>query len=99
MNIYVEGDGNLYVAGLAGYVAGTVDSVTVNGNIWGRSGVTNETANHFGGGLAGYLYRANILNCVNNANVYAQATGGVAEAGGIGGLNNRSLIANCVGNG
>lgn len=99
VNIYVEGDGNLYVAGLAGYVAGTVDSVTVNGNIWGRSGVTNETANHFGGGLAGYLYRANILNCVNNANVYAQATGGVAEAGGIGGLNNRSLIANCVGNG
>ena len=99
VNIYVEGDGNLYVAGLAGYIAGTVDSVTVNGNIWGRSGVTNETANHFGGGLAGYLYRANILNCVNNANVYAQAAGGVAEAGGIGGLNNRSLIANCVGNG
>lgn len=99
VNIYVEGDANVYVAGLAGYLAGTVDSVTVNGNVWGRSGLTNETANHFGGGLAGYLYRANVLNCVNNASVYAQAVGGVAEAGGIGGLNNRSLIANCVGNG
>lgn len=99
VNIYVEGDNNLYVAGLAGYVAGTVDNVTVDGNVWGRSGLTNETANHFGGGIAGYMYRANILNCVNNADVYAQSTGGIAEAGGIGGLNNRSLIANCVGNG
>ncbi|SDB22624.1 FMN-binding domain-containing protein [Pseudobutyrivibrio sp. YE44] len=99
VNIYVEGDENLYVAGLAGYAAGTIDSVTVDGVIWGRSGLSNETANHFGGGLVGYLYRANVLNCVNNADVFAQATGGVAEAGGIGGLNNRSLIANCVGNG
>ncbi len=99
VSIYVEGDENLYVAGLSGYVAGTVDSVTVNGTIWGRSGLTEESANHFGGGLAGYIYRASILNCVNNASVYAQAAGGVAEAGGIAGLNNRSLVANCVGNG
>ena len=99
VNLYVESDDTIIMGGIVAYTEGTIDSCTVNGNVWGRSGITEDVSNHFSGGFAGYSLRAAFVNCVNNADVYGQASGGIAEAGGIVGLNNRSLIANCVGNG
>ena len=41
------------------------------------------------------MYNQKLTNCIWNGTARAEAVGGVAEAGGIVGLNNRGLIANC----
>ena len=100
VDIHVQSDVSIYVGGLAGYIEKShIDQVTVKGTLWGRSGMVKTAANHFSGGFAGMALRAVITNCVSNADVYGEAAGGVGEAGGILGLNNRSLTANCMATG
>lgn len=105
-DIYVQSNVSVYVGGLAGLCdKSAVNKVTINGNVWGKSGMERAMANHFSGGVAGMLNGSSrgdvcvITNCISNANVYGEAVGAVGEAGGIAGINNRSLVANCVSNG
>lgn len=94
-DIHVIAPQSVYVGGVAGYLqGGMLDSVTVNGVVEGST--THEKANQFVGGVAGSGLRAKIINTKTTADVRAEAVGGVAEAGGIIGLQNRGLIANCT---
>lgn len=105
-NIHVQSHVSVYVGGLTGLSdKATMNQVTINGTVWGRSGMEKQAANHFSGGIAGMLNGLTngdtsiVTNCISNADVYGEAVGGVGEAGGIAGINNRSLVANCVANG
>ncbi len=93
VSIYVSSMVSVYVAGLVGYAeGGLIDSVSVSGTIFGKSG---KSANNFVGGISGYIQRSAIINCIaSNIDIRSESAGGVAEAGGLVGLNNRGLIAN-----
>ncbi|MDF2654709.1 MAG: FMN-binding domain protein [Bacillota bacterium] len=98
--IFVEGDGSLYVGALAGYAENTlVDGMSVTGTVSGTSGNGAKgslwKANHFGGGLIGYQSAGALVNAASHAIVFSGAQGGLAEAGGLVGLSNRALISNC----
>ncbi len=97
-SIYVSSKVSDFVGGLVGFADGcTIDNVYVSGTI--SSKTTHKSANNFVGGIAGEMLRTKIINSHSDANVRAEAIGGVAEAGGIVGLNNRGLIANCYSTG
>ena len=92
--IYARGPQTIYVGGLFGYAEGAlIDSVNVSGTVEGYT--THSAANIYVGGLAGNGLRQRIINSSSSANVRSEAVGGVAEAGGIVGLQNRGIIANC----
>lgn len=94
VSIYAVSPQTIYVSGLAGYInQALIDNVQVTGEIQGVT--THKSANIFVGGLGGYVYKQKAVNCAWNGSVRAEAVGGIAEAGGIAGLNNRGLIANC----
>lgn len=94
VEFYVVGGQSLYVAGLAGYISqALVEQVHVTGVIEGRT--THQEANIFVGGIGGNTYRQQILRCSSNACVRAESVGGMAEAGGIVGMQNRGVISNC----
>ncbi len=96
--IYVSSSYSSYVGGLAGYCADSlIDGVSVSGTLWGRT--TNEKANIFVGGAIGMQYKGQLANSAGSAAVRAEAVGGIAEAGGLIGLNNRALTANCLATG
>lgn len=102
--IYVEGEGSLYVGALAGYAENTlVDGLSVAGTVYGTSGNGSTgalwKANHFGGGLIGYQSEGALVNSVSQATVFSGAQGGLAESGGLVGLSNRALISNCFSTG
>ena len=87
-----------YVGGLTGFADGCViDNVYVSGTISGKT--AHKSANNFIGGITGAMLRTKIINSHSDANVRTEALGGVAEAGGITGMNNRGLIANCYSTG
>ena len=93
-NIYVNSTVSDYVGGLAGFADGClIDNVSVSGTISGKT--THQKANNFIGGITGAMLRTKIINSHSDASVRSEAVGGVAEAGGISGMNNRGLIANC----
>ncbi len=93
-DINVTSAQSIYVSALAGYMdSAVIDGVTVSGNIQGAT--THSKGNVFVGGVAGNALREKIINTVGTADVRAEAVGGLAEAGGIIGLSNRGLIANC----
>lgn len=89
---------SIYVSALAGYAnEALVDGVTVLGTIKGTT--THKSGNIFVGGITGSSLRQKIINSESHADVRAEAVGGLAEAGGIIGLLNRGLIANCYSTG
>lgn len=97
-SIYVTSPQTIYVSALAGYMnQAFVDNVQATGELQGIT--THTSANIFVGGIGGCMYNQKITNCVWDGTTRAEAVGGVAEAGGIAGLNNRGLIANCHTNG
>lgn len=97
-NIYVNNTVSGYVGGLAGFADGCIiDNVYVSGTISGKT--TNKKANNFIGGITGAILRTKIINSHSDASVRSETVGGVAEAGGISGMNNRGLIANCYATG
>jgi hypothetical protein len=104
VSIYVNGQVGIFTAGLAGYSSGsTVDGVKVSGTVYGTSGSSEKgnqwKSNHFSGGLIGRQDKGTVINCGSTASIYAGTRGGIAEAGGLVGLNNQGLIANSYGAG
>lgn len=98
VSIYAEGPQTIYVSGLAGFINQSfVDNVEVTGELCGVT--THNSANIFVGGIGGYVYKQKIVNCSWDGTARAESIGGTAEAGGIVGLNNRGLIANCYSKG
>lgn len=94
VEFHVVGGQSLYVAGLAGYISqALVEQVHVTGVIEGRT--THREANIFVGGIGGNTYRQRILWCSSKACVRAESVSGMAEAGGIVGMQNRGVISNC----
>ncbi|SHI18744.1 S-layer homology domain-containing protein [Sporobacter termitidis DSM 10068] len=97
-DIYVVSNSSCYVGGLAGYCANSlIDGVSVSGTMWGKT--THDKANIFVGGAIGMQYKGQLVNSMGSAAVRAEAVGGIAEAGGLVGLNNRALTANCLATG
>ena len=91
-----------YLGGIAGitqgsttsgdYTGAIIDACSVSGILY----LNNTKGNHFVGGLVGMQYKGATIN----SHVSIRATGIVdggdlAEVGGLAGLNNRGLIANC----
>ena len=98
--IYTEGLASDYVGAIAGYTHSTdtgrngavIDSCTVKGTV----SHTAEKGNQFTGGMIGYQYKGALINSCFEGNVSCVVKAGdLAEAGGLVGLNNRGLVANC----
>ena len=98
--IYTEGLASDYVGAIAGYTHSTdtgrngavIDSCTVKGTV----SHTAEKGNQFTGGMIGYQYKGALINSYFEGNVSCVVKAGdLAEAGGLVGLNNRGLVANC----
>lgn len=94
-----------YVGGIVGYMAGgsggnsgaVLDGCSVSGTISHRAdAVSGVLGNQFVGGLAAMQYKGAIINSCTAAELSCVANGeALAEIGGLVGLNNRGLIANC----
>lgn len=98
VEIYVTSGQSLYVAGLAGYISQAfVENVHVSGVIEGHT--THDNANIFVGGITGYSYRQKIMHTSSSANVRAESVAGIAEAGGIVGIQNRGILSHCYASG
>ena len=91
-----------YLGGIAGVTQGSTTSGDFTGaiidscSVSGTFCLNNTKGNHFVGGLVGMQYKGATIN----SHVSIRATGIVdggdlAEVGGLAGLNNRGLIANC----
>lgn len=98
VEIHVVSGQSLYMAGLAGYVSqAKIENVHITGMISGNT--FHSSANIFVGGICGNGYRQEIIRCSSSASIQAEALGGMAEAGGIAGFQNRGLISSCHSNG
>ena len=91
-----------YLGGIAGVTQGSttegdftgalIDSCSVSGTLY----LNNTKGNHFVGGLVGMQYKGATINSRVNISATGIVDGGdLAEVGGLAGLNNRGLIANC----
>ena len=91
-----------YLGGIAGvtqgsttsgdYTGALIDSCSVSGTLY----LNNTEGNHFVGGLVGMQYKGATINSHVSINATGIVDGGdLAEVGGLAGLNNRGLIANC----
>ena len=91
-----------YVGGIAGVMQGSrtnnnftgavIDGCSVSGNL----SLKGDKGNQFVGGITGMQYKGAVINSV--AKVAASGVvlaGDLAEVGGLVGLNNRGLVANC----
>lgn len=98
--IYTSYEATTYIGGVAGYMNGSsssykgtlIDSCEIDGKI-----VHTATAgNNLVGGVVGQQYKGSIINTKTNMDLSCTVTSGyLAEVGGIVGLNNRGLVANC----
>lgn len=94
VEFYVTSGQSLYVSGLAGYSSqALVENVHVSGIIVGHT--THNNANIFVGGICGSSYRQKIMYCTSSADVRAESIAGIAQAGGIVGIQNRGIIDHC----
>ena len=91
-----------YLGGIAGltqgsttngdYTGALIDSCSVSGTLY----LNNTEGNHFVGGLVGMQYKGATINSHVSINATGIVDGGdLAEVGGLVGLNNRGLVANC----
>ena len=91
-----------YLGGIAGVTQGSttsgdftgalIDSCSVSGTLY----LNNTQGNHFVGGLVGMQYKGATINSHVSISATGIVDGGdLAEVGGLAGLNNRGLIANC----
>ncbi len=91
-----------YLGGIAGVTQGSttsgdftgavIDSCSVSGTFY----LNNTKGNHFVGGLVGMQYKGATINSHVSIRAAGIVDGGdLAEVGGLAGLNNRGLIANC----
>ena len=91
-----------YLGGIAGitqgsttsgdYTGAIIDACSVSGILY----LNNTKGNHFVGGLVGMQYKGATINSRVSIRATGIVDGGdLAEVGGLAGLNNRGLIANC----
>ncbi len=91
-----------YLGGIAGVTQGSttsgdftgalIDACSVSGTLY----LNNTKGNHFVGGLVGMQYKGATINSRVSIRATGIVDGGdLAEVGGLAGLNNRGLIANC----
>lgn len=101
--IYTTSMSTTYVGGIAGAAQGNtrrdlytgvlIDNCNVSGTVF----LSSESGNNYVGGLIGRQYKGEIVNSSTNVNIRCVVGTGnyTAGAGGLVGLNNRGLIANC----
>ncbi|MCR5666576.1 MAG: FMN-binding protein [Eubacterium sp.] len=100
ISIFVSYDSSVFAGGIVGYMdssASTYQGATINNcSVDGDIDVQSTKNNTFAAGIAGYQYKGVIIN--SHTSGYYAATvdsgDGVAEVGGLVGLNNRGLVAN-----
>ncbi len=102
VSIHTESPGSAYVGGIAGRMSGTetegdyrgvvIDGCTVRGVI----DHTTEKGTSFLGGVSGHVFKGAIINTMTDVTVTGrELSGELAEVGGVAGLLNRGVIANC----
>ena len=91
-----------YVGGIAGVMQGSrsnnnftgavIDGCSVSGNL----SLTGDKGNQFVGGIVGMQYKGAVINSVAKVDASGVVLAGdLAEVGGLVGINNRGLVANC----
>ena len=92
--ISVKNSTAVYAGLLAGITEKAyIDSCYTKGYVSGET--TNKKANAWTGGLVSQTIRGGIINSWTDTEVYCTAIGGLAESGGLIGMTNRSVVANC----
>ena len=99
---YTTYEATAFLGGIAGVTQGStasgsftgalIDSCSVSGAFY----LNNTRGNHFVGGLVGMQYKGATIN--SHVSIRAAGivdSGDLAEVGGLAGINNRGLIANC----
>ncbi|SDB07172.1 FMN-binding protein [Eubacterium oxidoreducens] len=100
VSIYVKYSSSVFAGGIVGYMdssASTYQGATINNcSVDGIIEVDSAKNNTFAGGIAGYQYKGVIINSATSGDYAAivESGDGVAEVGGLVGLNNRGLVAN-----
>lgn len=100
--IYTRSTGSAYVGGIAGRMSGLetegdyrgvlVDGCVVKGVI----SHTTEKGTSFIGGVGGHVFKGTIINTMTDVNATGvELSGELVEVGGIVGLLNRGVVANC----
>ena len=100
--IYTESPGSAYVGGIAGRLSGSetdgdyrgvvIDGCAVRGVI----SHTTEKGTSFIGGVSGHVFKGAIINTMTDVAVTGkELSGELAEVGGMVGLLNRGVVANC----
>ncbi|MBQ9045684.1 MAG: S-layer homology domain-containing protein [Oscillospiraceae bacterium] len=100
--IYTESPGSAYVGGIAGRMSGSetegdyrgvvIDGCAVRGVI--RH--TTQKGTSFIGGVSGHVFKGAIINTMTDVTVTGkELSGELAEVGGMVGLLNRGVVANC----
>lgn len=106
LEIYTHSPGSAYIGGIAGQMTGSrtegdyrgtrIDSCRVSGTIIHIS----DRGTSFVGGICGHVFKGSIINTITDVRIdAAEKSGELIEAGGIAGLLNRGLIANCCARG
>ncbi len=72
ININKEVNGTIY-AGLFSYSRGTIEELTISGNISVINTGTNYNSNAYIGGIAGAIKYATVKKCANECEIYAEA--------------------------
>lgn len=94
---------SVYAGGIAGAMSGSplndvyTGAVIDNCSVSGKITLTSEKGNNFAGGITAYQYKGAVINSKADVDVSCTVTndGTIAESGGLVGLNNRGLVANC----
>lgn len=98
--INISYNSSAYAGGIAavmnsegeGCKGAVIDSCSVKGKIT----LTSDKGNNFVGGIASYVYKGAIINCMTDVDAYCTVTkgGSFGETGGLAALVNRGLVAN-----
>lgn len=98
--INISYNSSAYAGGIAavmnsegeGYKGAVIDSCSVKGKMT----LTSDKGNNFVGGIASYVYKGAIINCMTDVDAYCTVTkgGSFGETGGLAALVNRGLVAN-----
>ena len=99
---YTSYGATAYVGGIAGVTQGVTTAGNFNGSVIdgcsveGVLSLNSTKGNQFVGGIVGMQYKGAIINSSAKVTASGVVTAGdLAEVGGLVGLNNRGLVANC----
>ncbi|MBR0280343.1 MAG: S8 family serine peptidase, partial [Oscillibacter sp.] len=102
VEINVTADATAYVGGVAGMIYKTSDAEDFSGavidgvSVTGSITAAQQDGNCFVGGIAGYQQRGAVINSWTDVAISDTTLGeAIAEGGGLVGLLNRGLVANC----